>query len=126
METVWRGCPFLLLPLSFSPSFLYLGSFLTIICFAKAHTLAKVCAASPCSMPGVTVTVVNVPILPSFRRAIHSRVDITHEIPMSISTVIQPTNTPHGKGDCHFNSIMNWLSFDFFHGSLFPFCRRMG
>lgn len=39
----------------------------------------------------------------------------TYEIPVSVSTVIQLTNTPHSKDDCHFNSIMNCPSFDFFH-----------
>lgn len=52
--------------------------------------------------------------------------DVTHETPMSISTVIQPTNTPYGKGDCHFNSIMNWLSFDFFHEKSISVLQRDG
>lgn len=51
--------------------------------------------------------------------------DVTHEAP--IGTVIQPTNTPHGKSNRNFNSRMkNLLFFPFPSWEAPTFCRRMG
>lgn len=55
IDTVWRGCPFLPASLLFSILFiprLILNHHLP----CQAHAVAKVCAASPCSIPGQTVT----------------------------------------------------------------------